>query len=229
MRNIAFIPARGGSKGLPGKNTKKICGKPLIVWSIGQALSSDSIDEVFVSTDSPDIAAIAEEHGAKVPFLRPASISDDTATTESAMIHFCDWCISQGIEFENFLLLQVTSPVREQDTLDRALRYFNEGDFDSLVAVAPMHRFFWSNPGSPHASYDFMNRPRRQDIRSEDLTYVETGSFYITKFDALISSKNRLCGKIGMFVTREEESYEIDSQTDFDFVEGIMKKVLGIK
>ncbi|WP_225369103.1 acylneuraminate cytidylyltransferase family protein [Serratia marcescens] len=87
MSNLAIIPARGGSKGIPKKNIKEIAGKPLIAWSIEQALNSSSIDRVIVSTDCEDIAAVAREYGAEVPFMRPAHLANDTAATEPALLH----------------------------------------------------------------------------------------------------------------------------------------------
>ena len=91
------------------------------------------------------------------------------------------------------------------------------------MTVSLSHRFTWKNPSNPSASYDFMNRPRRQDIKEEDQEYLETGSFYITKTELLVKNNNRLVGKVGMFETPEDESYEIDSLVDFKVCEEILK------
>jgi CMP-N,N'-diacetyllegionaminic acid synthase len=223
MSIVAFIPARGGSKGVPQKNIKLIAGKPLIAWSIEQTLASDLIDRVIVSTDCPDIASVAKKYGAEVPFLRPDSISGDKATTESAMLHCCDYLEKANELPELFLLVQATSPIRSENQFDNAINYFNKNNYDSLLTVSPSHRFIWKNPSKPSASYDYMNRPRRQDIKEEDQEYLETGSFYITKTELLIKAKNRLVGNIGMFETPEDESYEIDSLVDFKVCEEILK------
>jgi CMP-N,N'-diacetyllegionaminic acid synthase len=223
MSIVAFIPARGGSKGVPKKNIKEIAGKPLIAWSIEQALASNLIDRVIVSTDCPEIAKVAKEYGAEVPFLRPDSISGDTATTESAMLHCCDYLEERNELPELFLLVQATSPIRSKDQFDNAVIYFKKNNYDSVLTVSLSHRFTWKNPSNPSASYDYMNRPRRQDIKKEDQEYLETGSFYITKTKLLIGSKNRLSGKVGMFETPEDESYEIDSLVDFKVCEAIFK------
>ncbi|HDS0930928.1 cytidylyltransferase domain-containing protein [Pseudomonas sp. YQ_5] len=222
MATVAFIPARGGSKGIPKKNIRMLAGKPLIAWSIEQAKRSTLIDKVVVSTDCPEIAECALRFGAEVPFLRPSDISGDTASTESAMLHYCDWLVSHDEKFDNFLLIQATSPVRADGRFDDAIRFFKEGQFNSLLTVSPSHRFFWKNPASPQASYDFMSRPRRQDILESERNYLETGSFYITRLDDLIKTRNRLCGRIGMYITPEDESYEIDSLMDFNICECIM-------
>lgn len=227
MTTVAFIPARGGSKGVPGKNVKLIAGKPLLAWSIEQAKSASLIDKIVVSTDCPEIAACARQYGAEVPFMRPADISGDTATTESAMLHYCEWLSARGEKFDNFLLVQATSPIRAAGRFDDAIRFFEAEQFNSLLTVTPSHRFFWKNPSAPEASYDFMKRPRRQDIPESDRRYMETGSFYITRWDDLVSTRNRLCGKVGMYITPEEESYEIDSLVDFKVCESIMFALEG--
>jgi CMP-N,N'-diacetyllegionaminic acid synthase len=221
MSVIAFIPARGGSKGVPRKNIKTLAGKPLIAWSIEQALTSDLVDRVIVSTDCPIIARISKEYGAEVPFLRPESISGDKSTTESAMLHCCDYLEKKNETPELFLLVQATSPIRSENQFDNAILYFKKNNYDSMLTVSPSHRFTWTNLSNPSASYDYKKRPRRQDIK--DQKYLETGSFYITKTRLLIESKNRLVGKVGMFITPEDESYEIDSFVDFRVCEEILK------
>jgi N-acylneuraminate cytidylyltransferase len=227
MSTVAIIPARGGSKGIKDKNTKIVAGKPLIEWSISQALQSKLISKVIVSTDCTKIALCARNAGAEVPFVRPASLSDDYATTESVMMHFCDWLLDTDQKFENILLIQATSPIRAMGRIDDAIRFFEAGGYDSLLSVSPTHRFFWTNQNKPTASYDYFNRPRRQEISGDKRQFVETGSLYITKIDALLKNKNRLCGKIGMYITPESESYEIDSLLDLKVCESILLALEG--
>jgi len=227
MSVVAFIPARGGSKGVPKKNIKLLAGKPLIAWSIEQALASNLIDRVIVSTDCKEIAEVARQYGAEVPFLRPVEISNDTATTESAILHCCEYLKNKGELPELFILVQATSPIRSTNQLDKAINYLVKHNYDSLLTVCKSHRFTWRNPDKPVASYDYMNRPRRQDIKEEDQEYLETGSFYITKTDMLMEHKNRLCGSVGMFETPEIESYEIDTHVDFIISEELIKSQLN--
>ena len=224
MNNVAIIPARAGSKGLLKKNVLPILGKPLIAWSIEHALNSELIDEVYVSTDCEEIKKISEDFGAKVPFLRPSEISTDTASTESAMLHFCDWASKEQVHFENLILLQATSPLRYPDSIDRAIKNFLDGFFDSLVTVTATHRFFWKNLKNPEATYDYLNRPRRQDITKNDIRFIETGSFYITRLRTFLESKNRICGKICMFELSHDESYEIDTHLDFKICELLLEQ-----
>lgn len=221
---MAFIPARGGSKGLPGKNIRNINGKPLLAWSIEAANRSDSIDEVYVSTDSIEIAEVARSFGAKVPYIRPAEISNDTASTESAVMHFVDWSKQQSLNIQNLILMQATSPFRHVGSIDRAMQKFLSEKADSLVTVCKTHKFFWRNALQPNASYDIYQRPRRQDILSEDEVFYENGSFYITSLAVYEEIGNRLGGKISLFEMRPEESFEIDDLIDFKIVELLMKE-----
>lgn len=223
-KNVALIPARGGSKGLPGKNLKLICGKPLIAWSIEHALKSRSIDQVYVSSDCPKIMQIARDFGAKVPFQRPDDYSKDTSSTEDVVMHFINWADVNTILINNIALLQPTSPFRYSGRLDEAMKQFVAQEADSLVSVSKVHKFIWRSPHSPQASYDVYNRPRRQDIDKEDEIYFENGSIYITRSNIYRDIRNRLGGKISLFSMTPEESDEIDDISDFERVEFFMNK-----
>ena len=222
MNNItAFIPARGGSKGIPGKNIKTFAGKPLIVHSIEYALNCSQIDEVVVSTNDDKIAKIARKTGARI-VKRPSELSTNKATTESAIHHFVNKFNKKP---DIIVLLQPTSPYRPKGSLEKAITHFTENGFDSLLSITPTHRFYWrvKEDQTAFAEYDYLNRPRRQDMKLDDIRYVENGSLYIFTRKHFDKTGNRLGGKIGYVEWPKEYSLEIDTPLDFNMVEKIFK------
>ena len=219
---IPFIPARGGSKGIPNKNIKKFAGKPLIVHSIEYAFTSKLVDEVVVSTDDYKISKIAEDAGATV-IKRPSMLSTDISTTESAIEHYINAAKKKP---DIIVLLQATSPLRPKGSLDTALKYFQKSGYDSLLSICPTHRFFWrvKDDSTAYAEYDFINRPRRQDFRRKNMRFMENGSLYIFTRKHFEKTGNRLGGKIGYVEWPEEYSIEIDTVTDIKILEEIFLK-----
>lgn len=225
MSSLAIIPARGGSKGVPGKNLRAVAGKPLIAWSILRAREAEAIDTVLVSTDDPEIAEVSRAFGAEVPFVRPANLATDQAPTEPVMLHALDWYAERGKIFDTIVLLQPTSPLRLPGTIDAAFRQFNDQQADSLLGVVENHHFFWRRTEPVEALYDFRNRPRRQDIHPDDRLYRETGSIYISRVDMFRRSANRLSGSIALFVMDEVEGWEIDSEADFSVLDALFARI----
>lgn len=225
MRVLAIIPARGGSRGVPGKNIRDLAGRPLIAWSITHALQTRGITDTVVSTDCPRIAEVARGAGAQVPFLRPAALATDSAATEPAMLHALAEMERANGPYDLVALLQPTSPLRRPDMTERALAQLQAEGADSLLSVTESHAFFWRQH-PVRALYDYEHRPRRQDIAPEDRSWRETGSLYLTRRDLLVRSRNRLGGRIALLETSEEEGFEIDSLTDFRLLENLMKEPL---
>lgn len=216
MSMLCVIPVRGGSKGVPGKNLREIEGRPLVVWTIEQALAVDGLD-VLVSTDDKRIAEVARAAGAEVPFLRPAELAQDATPTEPVVQHAIQHQTDQGRAPEAVMLLQATSPLRLPGTLDRAVAQFTSSGADSLVGVVPFAPFFWwqGHDGQPpRADYQVQARPRRQDLTSEQLRYRETGSLYLTKPWVYEQNDNRLGGRVELFVMDEVEGIDIDTEHD---------------
>lgn len=221
MKIISIIPARGGSKGVPKKNIKRFLNKPLISHSIEYSQSSKKIIQTYVSTDDLEIKKISEEHNVKV-IDRPKEISGDTATTESAVEH-----VLQNIKFKPdiVVLLQPTSPLRPLNSLEKAINHFIDNNYDSLLSISPTHNFIWNISNNiAHPRYDYIKRPRRQDLNEKDINYIENGSLYIFKYSNFMKYKNRLGGKIGYIIFEEKYAMEIDTKLDFLILEEISKR-----
>ena len=225
MSYLALIPARAGSKGIPAKNLRPLAGKPLIAWSILHAAAAKSIDRIIVSTDGSEIAAAAKLWGAEAPFLRPAEISDDTASTELAMTHAVETLMADGYNPDFVVLLQPTSPIRHVGAIDAAIRLLEENCADSLVSAREIHPFLWKNPKDGRPTYDIHHRSRRQDIGEADRLYEENGSIYITRTALLLQNKCRLGGKIVVFPMSPYESIDIDTVEDFSLAQAIIESI----
>ncbi len=205
------------------------CGKPLIAWSIEQAKKSACVNEVFVSTDSKEIASVSTQYGAKV-IWRPEEYASDTATSESALLHALE-DIEKKYAVETIVFLQATSPVRREGDIDAAVTLFTRESADSLLSVSDSEDavFLWEKDGDSCRSvtYDFRSRPRRQDAKRR---FMENGSIYIMRPDILRTTKNRLGGRIAIYPMPFWCSFQIDSKEDIDLCAFFMKtKVLNQK
>ncbi|MDO4916758.1 MAG: acylneuraminate cytidylyltransferase family protein [Rothia sp. (in: high G+C Gram-positive bacteria)] len=231
MRILCVIPVRGGSKGIPRKNLKPIAGKPLVAWTIEQALEAqvalapEHTLDVVVSTDDAELAEIAREFGAEVPFMRPAELAEDTTATEPVIEHAIKFMDAAGRRPDAVMLLQATSPVRLPGTLERAARQFAESDSDSMVGVIPIGPFIWAATEPPTAQYEVVARPRRQELTRETFRYRENGSMYITKTGIYEEFHNRLAGKIELFMLDEIEGVDIDAPIDFSVAEHQLEQI----
>lgn len=225
MEIVCIIPARGGSKGIPRKNAKFIAGIPLIAHSIVHAMQSHLITHVYVSTDDPEIASISQQYGAKI-ILRPVEISGDNASSESALQHALESIEKLGVSPQLVVFLQCTSPLRHTNDIDCAIQQLHDEKADSLLSVSPSHRFLWEKSGESIRSvnYDYTDRKRRQDLPSQ---FLENGSIYIFKPWVLKNLNNRLGGKITLYCMGDEDSFEIDSQLDFELVEFLLARRLA--
>lgn len=227
MRVLCVIPVRGGSKGIPRKNLQDVAGKPLVVWTIEQALACRPRLDVLVSTDDEEIAALAREAGALVPFLRPAELAQDTTATEPVVRHALTWWREHHGEPDAVMLLQATSPIRLPGTLDRAVAQFAASGADSMVGVVPQAPFLWWAGDPPRAEYDVTARPRRQDLTAEALRYRETGSLYLTRPGVYDTQDNRLGGRIALFVMDEAEGIDIDTELDLARADAVLRDLEG--
>ena len=226
--NVAFIPVRGGSKSIPLKNIKPICGKPLVYWTVKAACGCKYIDKVFIATDSDKIKETVEgfKSGIEADLFNKAVVIDrsaesasDTASTEFAMLEFAN-----RYEFDNIVLIQATSPLLVSADLNRGFEAFESEGTDSVLSVVRQKRFHWQNDNNGFAyptNYDVFNRPRRQEF---DGYLVENGAFYISSKDDLLKSKNRVSGNIKAIEMNEDTFFEIDEPSDWVIIEALMKK-----
>ena len=218
MTIVAIIPARGGSKGVPRKNIRDLNGKPLIAHSILSARSTPEIDRVYVSTDDADITSVSEAYGAEV-IHRPEAISGDVATSESALVHALDYIEAPALELVVFL--QATSPLRQDDDISNAIKQLQDDNADSLFSAFEQHGFVWrlAESGPQSLTYDYKNRQRRQDIAVD---VIENGSIYIFKPQILRQHNNRLGGKISVYMMNSLDSFQIDTEQDFETIATLM-------
>lgn len=219
---VAIIPARAGSKGIPGKNLNPICGLPLLAWSIARARSAKLIDSVWVSSDGEEILAVAEKYGA-VSIKRPPELSGDAASSESAWLHALEKIEHSGRNVDLIVGMQPTSPIREATDLDAAIGQVRREHLDSLLSVTEVEDFFnWRlGPDGPESiNYDYRSRKLRQMIEKQ---YLENGSFYIFRPEILRIRGNRLGGKIGMYVMERHKMFQIDNAEDIVLCESIMR------
>ncbi len=214
MDILCLIPARGGSKGIPRKNLRSVGGRPLITWTIEQALAAEADLHVVVSTDDEEIAQVAREAGADVPWLRPAELAVDTAATEPTVEHAIAQVTEAGRAPDAVLLLQATSPIRLPGTLDRAVAQFTDSRVDSLVGVIPKSPFYWWASDPPRADYDVDHRPRRQELTPPQMRYYENGSLYLTRTAIYRTHHNRIGGRVGLFVMSDVEGIDVDTYAD---------------
>lgn len=219
----AIILARGGSKGIPNKNIKSFCGKPLITWSIEHALNSNSCAGVWVSTDSTEIAEISENSGAIV-LNRPAELSGDTNTSESGWLHAVGLLESAGISCENIVALQATSPLRKDSDFDQLATLHRESGADSLFSGSVLDDItLWElskQKGLIAVNHDPSMRLARQDM---PVPIVENGSMYLMNVRLLKETGSRFHGKIAHSPNSPWQMHEIDSLEDFELCEILMK------
>jgi len=231
-RVLAVIPARGGSKGVPRKNIRDLCGKPVIAWTIETALVvGEDLYRVIVSTDDPEIAVAAHAFGAEAPFMRPAELATDEAPGLPVIQHAVKFVEEEeGTPVDWVLILQPTAPFRNADDITEALRLAREGGCDSVISVT---RVLAEHPILMKKIEDDRLLPycieekegtRRQDY--DPPAYIRNGAIYLTRRDVLMENDSIWGEVIRPYVMPEERSYDIDSERDFRLVELVMRERL---
>lgn len=222
---IAIIPARGGSKGIPRKNIKKLRSKPLIAYTIEEALKSKCLDHVFVSTEDPEIANISKEYGAQV-IDRPASLAKDTSKTVDAVLHAIEYLERDGIHPHTVVLLQPTSPLRDVEDIDAAVNLFLDNECDSVISVCePDHSPFWCFTISGKYLKPILDK-KFDDTRRQDLPRVVTpnGAIYISSPETIRRYKGFYGDRIIPYCMPPERSIDIDKPLDFTIAEVLINR-----
>jgi CMP-N,N'-diacetyllegionaminic acid synthase len=229
QRILAFIPARGGSKGLPRKNVLPLGGKPLVVWTIEQALRAGVFDTVMVSTDDAEIAAIARASGAEVPSLRPAHLAQDATPTIDVILHVIDEYRANGKEFDYVALLEPTSPLRARDDLATAVHQLvhADGDADALVSVGEIHmespfiaQVVTGGRVEPLMPVEFAGIFQRQQLRT---TYFPYGVIYLSRTQTLVAHRKFYQPRTLPYYIQRWQNFEIDDAIDMLAVEAVIR------
>jgi len=219
MEILTLIPARAGSKGLPGKNIKELNGKPLIAYTIEAALSSKYLkkENILCSTDSEKIANVAKKYGAKVPFLRPAKYATDKATSISVAIHALNWMKKyQGKNYDYLLLLQPTSPLRKEKHIDEVIELMKNKRKDSIISITepdimPYNMKKIDGNGELVDFIEENNYKRRQDMPE---IYGVNGAIYLTRTDIILNKKNFYGEHCVGYLMDKKHSIDVDELFD---------------
>ena len=220
MKCLAIITARGGSNRIPKKNIKDFCGKPIIAYSIEAAINSKIFDEVMVSTDSEEIATVAQKYGASIPFMRSAKNADDYATTYDVLLEVVNNYQELGKVFDSICCIYPTAPFVTAKKLKESFNKFIDSNADSLIPIVkfsfPPQRGFVINKNN-YLEYKW---PENKNKRSQDLEplYHDAGQFYFHKA-SLFSDNNTLNTTIVPFELEETEVQDIDNITDWQLAE----------
>lgn len=228
MKILGIIPARGGSKGIPGKNIKILGGKPLLEYTIDSALNSKSLTNCILSSDSEEIMKTGKKLGINVPFVRPHEFAADDTPSLEVLKHALSFFVENNKYFDAICLLQPTTPFRENGLIDKAIEEFEKGGFDSLLSVREVPHEF-----NPHWTFEERNGKlqiatgekeiisRRQELPK---AYHRDGAIYLTKTEVILDSNSLLGSKIGFIDTTDQDYVNLDSMEDWKKAEEILKK-----
>lgn len=223
IKTLAIIPARAGSKRLPSKNIKPLAGKPLVAWTVEQACSCEYFSDVIVSTDCQSIADIAQTYGAEVPFLRPAALSDDTASSIAVVEHALNHFARQGKTFDYIALLEPTSPLRKKEDLNQAMRTFleNSGHYHAMVSVGKIER---EHPAIIKAITPENRLLPYAEHFLEKEAYFPYGVIYASKVSTLLATKTFYQPETLPYFIERWQNFEIDDEVDFLCTESLLQK-----
>lgn len=222
MSLLGLILARGGSKGIPRKNIRELCGKPLIAWSIEAALNADFVDKVVVSTDDEEIAEIALMYGAEVPFMRPAKLAQDDTPSMAPVLHV----LEKLPKFDRIILLQPTSPLRTSADIDGIVKLSKEYQAPAAVSICesskhPNWMFYYGKDRTLSPFMDSSIATRRQDLHK---VYALNGALYLAETDWIKENHSFLSPETIGYLMPQERSADIDTLLDWEWIEFLIKR-----
>lgn len=227
--NIAIIPARGGSKRIPGKNSKLFHGKPMIAYSIETAQQSGCFERIIVSTDDQHIAEIAREYGAEVPFMRPDNIADDFATTLDVMQHAITWCQQQGWSIDLVCCLYATAPFLQAEDIQQGLQLLSDEPLEYVFSATTFPFAIQRAITLNEQARVTMLSPEHLNTRSQDLpdAYHDAGQFYWGKASAFLQGKAIFAEHAKAVILPRKRVQDIDTLEDWEFAEALYQVLLG--
>ena len=221
--NIAIIPARGGSKRIPRKNIKEFHGKPMIAYSIEAAGKSGCFDRILVSTDDDEIAGVAKQWGAEVPFIRPTNIADDFATTMDVMKHAVDWCLEQDWAIDKICCIYATAPFLSSSSLQDGLAILKDPSIDYAFSATTFAFPIQRALGLNHDGKVEMFYPEHMNTRSQDLPEAvhDAGQFYWGQLEAYVQQKAFFTSQSKPILLPRKRVQDIDTPEDWEFAEAL--------
>jgi len=231
MRILSIIPARGGSKGIPNKNIKLLCGKPLLQFTSEVAQKSKYISKLILSSDDDAIIKVGQSLGLKVPFKRPSSLAGDKSPTIDVVKHALQFFEEKGEKYDAVCLLQVTSPFRSVKFLDKAIETFMASKTDALISVIEVpHEFnpHWTFMPNVYGNLEIATGDKNIITRRQDLpkSYHRDGSIYLTKTSTILKDNSLYGNSISYVVSDEKFHVNIDTLEDWEKAEIICKSLI---
>lgn len=227
---IAIIPARGGSKGLPRKNIKLLNGKPLIAYTIEAALKSNCIDKVIVSTEDDEIAEIAKQYGAEVPFMRPSELATDDSLAKDVYLYTVERLNEiYGCESKEFMVLLPTAPLRDETDINNAYYLFKNSDAKTLVSIKkspfPPSWYFRKDEKNQISNAKLTIEEAVKNRQDNEEYYIPNGAIYILNYELLKDQGTYYCENTIGYLMTEEKSIDIDYELDFKLASCILGEV----
>lgn len=221
MKTLGIIPARGGSKGIPRKNVKNLGTKPLIAWTIEQALEATLLEDIIVTTDDEEIADVAKQWGAKIPFMRPTELAQDTTPGIDVILH----ALGYAQNFQRIVLLQPTSPFRTSADIDGIIQYCDDRQAPSAVSITPASKHpFWSYSLQDETLVPLINGDATKKTRQElPKAFNLNGALYLAETEWLKQTKTLLHDTTLGYVMPTERSIDLDTERDWQWAEFLLE------